>query len=344
MPRPVYSIIIPVYNEEETLPELRRRLGELLDRLDGSGEILLVDDGSTDRSFELMSASVDADSRFRAIRLSRNFGHQLAITAGIDLAQGDAVVIMDADLQDPPEVVVEMAERWREGYHIVYAVRDERIGETRFKQWTASTYYRLFKHLTDVDVPLNVGDFRLVDRHALSAFCAMRENNRYVRGMFSWIGFRQTGVRYKRAPRFAGDTKYPLRRMIRFASDGIVSFSNAPLRVALTLGFIVSALSFLFGVIAIVVKVLGLYEVPGLASITVAVAFLGGMQLVVLGVMGEYIARIHDEVKDRPLYVVSELRGYSADWNDRLPLVGSSAAPRAISNQFGRRSELSGST
>jgi polyisoprenyl-phosphate glycosyltransferase len=307
--RPEYSIVVPIFNEEETLSELIRRLQVVLERLDGPSEVVLVDDGSRDRSYELMLAARETDSRFKVLRLSRNFGHQIAITAGMDVAAGNAVIIMDADLQDPPEVAVEMAARWREGFDVIYGVREERPGETLFKRVTAAAFYRLFRRMTDVETPLDAGDFRLVDRKALEAFKSMRETNRFVRGMFSWIGFRQAGVRFRRDERFAGDTKYPLTKMLKFATDGVVSFSAAPLRLALNLGFIVSGLSFLFGVGAIVSKLAGLYSIPGIASIAVLVSFLGGIQLLVLGFMGEYIARIHDEVKDRPLYLVRDAHG-----------------------------------
>jgi glycosyltransferase involved in cell wall biosynthesis len=307
--RPEYSVVLPIFNEEETLPELVRRLQDLLDRLDGPAEVILVDDGSRDRSYQLMLAAREGDDRFKILRLSRNFGHQIAITAGMDVAAGQAVVIMDADLQDPPEVVVEMAARWREGYDVVYAVREERSGETWFKRVTAAAFYRLFHRMTDVSVPIDVGDFRLVDRRALEAFKSMRESNRYVRGMFGWVGFRQTGVQYPRAERFAGETKYPLTKMLKFATDGIVSFSSEPLRIALKLGFAVSLLSFILGASFLISKLIGLYSVPGLASVAVYVSFIGGIQLLILGVIGEYIARIHDEVKARPLYLVSEAHG-----------------------------------
>jgi polyisoprenyl-phosphate glycosyltransferase len=307
--RPEYSLVVPVHNEEETLPELVRQLALLLERLDGPAEVIFVDDGSTDRSYELMLKAREADSRIKILRLSRNFGHQIAITAGMDVAPGNAVIIMDADLQDPPDVVLEMAARWREGFDVIYGVREERRGDSRFKKATAAAFYRLFRRMSDIDVPLDAGDFRLVDRTALDAFRAMRETNRYVRGMFGWIGFRQVGVRFERAERFAGDTKYPLTKMIKFASDGLVSFSTAPLRFALKLGFLVAGLSFVFGVVALVSKLLGLYSIPGLASIAVFVSFIGGIQLLVLGLMGEYIARIHDEVKGRPLYLVRDAHG-----------------------------------
>ena len=307
---PEYSLVVPIFNEEETLSELARRLTLLLDALDGPAEVVLVDDGSSDRSYELMVAARETDPRFKVLRLSRNFGHQIAITAGMDVAAGNAVIVMDADLQDPPEVVLEMAARWREGFDVIYGVREERPGETRFKKATASAFYRLLRRISNIDVPLDVGDFRLVDRRALEAFKSMRETNRYVRGMFSWIGFRQVGVTFQRDERFAGDTKYPLTKMLKFATDGVVSFSAAPLRLALNLGFAVSALSFAFGVVALISKLAGLYSIPGLASIAVFVAFLGGIQLLVLGLMGEYIARIHDEVKDRPLYLVRDTHGF----------------------------------
>jgi glycosyltransferase involved in cell wall biosynthesis len=306
---PEFSIVIPVYNEEESLPELVRRLGLLIEQLDGPAEVILVDDGSSDRSYEAMVAAHEADSRFKVIRLSRNFGHEMATTAGVDFSSGNAVIIMDADLQDPPEVVLEMASRWREGFDVIYGIREERPGETRLKRATSRAFYRLLRRLSDVEVPLDAGDFRLVDRRAVEAFKAMREKNRYVRGMFGWIGFRQMGVKFQREERFAGDTKYPLTKLVKLATDGIVSFSAAPLRIALNLGFIFAGISFFLGTLAFIFKLVGLYYITGLASIAVFVGFLGGIQLLVLGLMGEYIARIHDEVKDRPLYLVRDLHG-----------------------------------
>jgi glycosyltransferase involved in cell wall biosynthesis len=308
---PTYSLVVPAFNEEGVIPELSGRLIELMDRLDGDCEAILVDDGSRDRTYELMVEAARRDPRIRAVGLSRNFGHQIALTAGVDLAAGDAVIVMDADLQDPPEVVLELATRWREGYDVVYAERRERPGETRFKRSTAAAFYRGFNRISKVEVPVDVGDFRLVDRRALDVFNEMRESNRFVRGMFSWIGLRQTGVAYTRDERFAGETKYPLRKMLRFAATGVISFSSAPLRAALNLGFIVSGISFAYGVWSIVVKLTDIYDVPGWTSIMVVVTFLGGVQLIVLGVIGEYIGDIHDEVKGRPLYVVGELEGFS---------------------------------
>jgi dolichol-phosphate mannosyltransferase len=306
---PTYSLVVPAYNEEAVLPELVARLRKLMDALDGDAEAILVDDGSSDGSYDVMVAAQDEDARFKLIRLSRNFGHEIATTAGLDAASGEAVVVLDADLQDPPEVVLDLAARWREGYEVVYAVRAERAGESRFKKGTAVVFYRLLRRMTEVDMPLDVGDFRLVDRRALDAFRSMRERNRYVRGMFSWIGFRQVGVPFQREERFAGETKYPFSKLLRLAVDGIVSFSAYPLRITLNLGFLVSGLSFVLGCVFVGMKLSGLWKVSGLASIAVFMAFLGGVQLFLLGVMGEYVARIHDEVKRRPLYLVSDSRG-----------------------------------
>jgi glycosyltransferase involved in cell wall biosynthesis len=309
---PTYSFVIPVHDEEDVLTELHQRLTAVLDTLDGSSEIILVDDGSRDRSFDVMFALHERDPRVMLARLSRNFGHQVAISAGLDLAAGDAVMVMDADLQHPPELIPEFIARWREGYEVVYGVMIERAGETQTKRVTARLFYRLLARLSDVDVPAAAGDFRLVDRKVLDAFRSMREQNRYIRGMFSWLGFKQIGVDYTCPPRFAGTSKYTFRKMVRFARDGILSFSNAPLRLVLKAGFAVSALAALSGVATIIAKLFG-HGLPGYASIIVAISFLGGFQLLVLGVIGEYIARIHDEVKDRPLYVVSDLYGFDPD-------------------------------
>ena len=313
---PGYSLVIPIFNEEECLPELLARLDGLMEQLDAPAEVVLVDDGSKDKSYELILDACRRDARFHAIQLSRNFGHQMAITAGLDFAAGDAVVVMDADLQDPPEVVLEMAARWREGCEVVHAVRSERTGESAFKRTTASWFYRVLSKLGDVEVPGNAGDFRLVDRKALDAFRQMRETNRYVRGMWGWVGFRQCTVEYERPPRFAGTTKYPLRKMIKFAFDGIISFSSEPLRLALRVGFVLSLLSIMAGVAAIILKLSGALEVPGWTSMIFAVTFLGGVQLLTIGVMGEYVSRIHDEVRGRPLYLVRETQGFGGP---RLP-------------------------
>jgi glycosyltransferase involved in cell wall biosynthesis len=308
---PDYSIVIPVYDEQEILPALGKRVTSLLGRLDGDAEVILVDDGSRDASFARMLEMSAQDPRFKILQLSRNFGHQAAITAGLDFAVGKAVVVMDADLQDPPEVVLAMAERWREGFEVVYAVRKQRRGESRFKRVTAAAFYRLLRKLSDVDIPADVGDFRLVDRKAVDAYKTMRENDRFVRGMFSWVGFKQIGVPYDRDERIAGETKFPLGRMMRFAIDGIVSFSSAPLRLALALGFVVSALSILYGFVAILLKVSGAFTVPGWTSVIFATSLLGGVQLIVLGVVGEYVGRTYLEAKNRPLYIVNQSAGIS---------------------------------
>jgi len=309
---PEYSIVVPVYDEEDALPEFLRRLRVVADGLDGTVEVILVDDGSRDRSHDVMMDARREDPRIKVVRLSRNFGHQIAITAGLDWAAGHAVVVMDADLQDPPELIPEMARLWRDGSDVVYAVRRERGAEPMLKRWTALVFYSVLRRLTELELPINAGDYRLVDRRALDAFKLMRERNRYVRGMFRWVGFRQTGVEYVREERYAGRTKYPFGKMVRLAIDAIVSFSDAPLRVALNLGFVLAALSILLGGAAIGLKLAGVYTVPGWTSIIVTVAFLGGVQLLVLGVIGEYIARIQDEVRQRPLYVTREMYGIEA--------------------------------
>jgi polyisoprenyl-phosphate glycosyltransferase len=308
-----YSIVIPIYNEEQSFPALVRRLREVLDRLDGPAEVVLVDDGSRDGSYALMLAVNREDPRFKVMQLSRNFGHQIAITAGMDVAAGQAVIVMDADLQDPPEVILQMAARWQEGYEVVYAVRERREGETVFKRKTATLFYGLQRRLAEIDQPVDVGDFRLVDRKALNAFLQMRERNRYVRGMFSWVGFRQTAVPYVRASREAGESKYPLRKMIRLALDGFVGFSTAPLRFALTLGLLMAVASVLYGITAIAVKLAGVADVPGYASLLVTITFLSGVQLMVIGMVGQYVGRIYDEVRARPLYLVREARGFAPE-------------------------------
>lgn len=306
----VYSFIIPVYNEEEILPDLFRQLDQLLARLDGPAEVILVDDGSRDRSGVIAVAQANKDPRYRYLAFSRNFGHQIAITAGMDVAEGDAVIIMDADLQDPPEVVLELVAKWREGYEIVYAQRLSREGESRMKLWTARLFYKTLRRLTAVDIPENVGDFRLVDRKALDTFRAMPERDRFVRGMFGWMGFRQIAVPYHRHARAAGETKYSWGKMLRLASDGIVGFSDLPLRSALWLGLIVSLGAVLFGLYVIGLALHDTNLVPGWASTVVLQAFLSGVNLIMIGVVGLYVGRIHAEVKNRPLYVVARAVGF----------------------------------
>jgi glycosyltransferase involved in cell wall biosynthesis len=306
-----YSIVIPIYNEEETFPELIERVSEVIDLLDGPAEVVLVDDGSRDSSYQLMVEASLRDSRFKVVQLSRNFGHQLAITAGMDASSGQAVIVMDADLQDPPHVILEMAAKWQEGYEVVQAVRERRDGETVFKKTTATLFYNLLRRIAEIEQPVDVGDFRLVDRKALDAFLQMRESNRYIRGMFSWIGFRQTAVPYTRAPRHLGRSKYPLRKMLRFASDGIIGFSTAPLRLALGAGLLLATASVGYGLVAIALKLAGLPYVPGYASLLVTITFLSGVQLIMLGMVGQYVARIYDEARGRPLYLVRDARGFT---------------------------------
>jgi glycosyltransferase involved in cell wall biosynthesis len=308
MPR--FSFVIPVFNEAEGLPEFYSRVTAVVATLDGDAELIFVDDGSTDGSGELLLELQRGDPAVRVIRLARNFGHQIAITAGLDRADGDATIIMDADLQDPPELTQKLVARWEEGYDIVYAVRKRRHGEAWSKQITAALYYKLMGRLARVEIPQNVGDYRLVDRRALDVFRSLRERNRYVRGMFSWVGFRQTGVEYERPARYAGEPSYSLAASWRLAIDGLISFSNVPLQLALGFGFVISIFSFVFGVIAVITKVTDALVVPGWTSIVVAVSFVGGVQLMVLGMLGLYVGRIFDEVKARPLYVVGEAHGF----------------------------------
>jgi polyisoprenyl-phosphate glycosyltransferase len=305
-----YSVVVPIYNEEETFAELTKRLVEVMDQLDGPAEAVLVDDGSTDGSYPLMVQARADDPRFKIVQLSRNFGHQIAITAGMDLASGQAVIVMDADLQDPPHVILDLAAKWQEGYEVVYAVRQHREGETQFKKLSAAMFYTLLRRLGDIDTPMDVGDFRLIDRKALDAFLSMREHNRYVRGMFSWVGFRQAGVPYNRDSRHAGQSKYTLRKMVRLALNGIIGFSTAPLKLVMTGGFLLAGASMLYGLIAIVLKLAGVQMTAGYTSILVAITFLSGVQLAVMGMVGQYVARVYDEARGRPLYLVREARGF----------------------------------
>jgi len=322
MARPRYAFVIPVFNEEQTLEELYTRLAGVMSRLDGDSEVIFVDDGSRDRTFELLLELNRRDPRIRVLRLARNFGHQTAITAGLDYSCASATIIMDADLQDPPEVALDLVARWREGYEIVYAVREQRLGDPWVKRALATGFYRFLRRVTDVSIPVDVGDFRLIDARVLNEFKGMRERNRYVRGMFAWIGFRQTGVPFKRHERFAGSTKYPFRKSLALALDGVLSFSNAPLRVALTFGFLVSGASVLVGLLAVIGYLTGLYAVVrGIASVVVLLTFLGGVQLVVVGMVGLYVGRMYDEVKGRPLYVLWDAYGFGSDtaWDPTPP-------------------------
>ncbi len=300
------SVAVPVFNELESLPELYRRITEVMQGLGQSWELIMIDDGSTDGSREWIEEQAAEEARLRPVIFARNFGHQIGITAGLDYSRGNAVVIMDADLQDPPEVIPELVARWQEGFEVVYAVRAEREGETWFKRFTAALFYRLINRITDVDLPLDTGDFRLMDRAVVDALKRMREQHRFPRAMVAWVGFKQTGVPYRRAARFAGETKYPFRKMLRLALNAITGFSYFPLQIATYLGFVSAILSIFAIPVVAILRLMGNQAFFGQASTLIAVLFLGGVQLISLGILGEYIGRIYDESKGRPLYIVRE--------------------------------------
>lgn len=317
---PVVSLVFPIFNEEAVLPALFERLDNMIIKLQaaagGDIEVIFVNDGSRDRSMALLTERTEVRSWARVLAFSRNFGHQIAVTAGMEHAQGQAVIIMDADLQDPPELLPEMLRLWREGWEVVYAVRTERAGETAFKKLTATLFYRILRHLTNVEIPADTGDFRLMDRKVVNALNQMPEHHRFLRGMAAWVGFRQIGLPYKRDARAAGETKYPFRKMFRLAMDAICSFSHAPLKLATNLGAGIAGISILYGLITIVRYIMlpGSFQ-PGWASLIVVLSFLSGVQLITLGLVGEYIARIYDEVKGRPLYLIAERIGFEKDGN-----------------------------
>ncbi len=309
---PVLSVVVPLYNEAGNVAPLLARLGEVLDGLRDRTdyEIVLVDDGSTDATAAAVRAEMQRRRNVVFVRLSRNFGHQLAATAGLEIAVGDAVVLMDGDLQDPPELIATFLEKWGQGFDVVYAVRRTRPGESRFKLLTARAFYRLINRLTKISIPMDTGDFRLMSRRVVDALRRSPERNRFLRGMVSWVGFNQTSVEYDRDPRYTGSTKYPLGKMLRFAMDGITSFSDIPLRFASYVGFIVSAVAFIYAITVVAFKLFSLRPpayTPGWASTIVAVLFLGGVQLMSLGILGEYLGRVYDEVKGRPLYLIREI-------------------------------------
>lgn len=305
------SIVVPCYNEDAVLPEMHRRLVAVLEQIeDLTFELIYTDDGSNDHTPDLLRELQASDARVRVVTLSRNFGHQLAVTAGLEHATGDALVIVDADLQDPPEVIPEMIARWHDGYQVVYGLRATRAGESRFKRWTAKAFYRLINVVSDIEIPLDVGDFRLLDRKVVDVLLAMPERDRFLRGMVSWIGFKQVAVIYDREPRRAGESKYPFMKMLRFAVDSVISFSFVPLRLAIWVGCGAILASFGGIVYALAIRLYTTTWVRGWASIFTAVLFLGGVQLITLGIVGEYVGRIYAEVKLRPLYVVRERLGF----------------------------------
>ena len=316
--RPTLSIVIPVFNEAAVIPELLSRLMALLQQIDVTAEVIFVDDGSKDGSFELLEGAAREDGRFRLLSLSRNFGHQVATTAGIDYARGEATVIMDADLQDPPEVIVEMLRKWDEGFDVVYGTRASRAGDSLFKILSARLFYRLFASLIPIEAPLDAGDFRLMSRRVVVTLRALRESHRFVRGMVSWLGFKQASVVFHRSPRFAGKTKYPLAKMVRFAVDGVTSFSIVPLRFATYVGLFISLVAIGIAIWATVAHYFLDNVIPGWTTIVVVASLLSSVQLVMIGMLGEYVGRIYEEVKRRPLYVVGDSVNLGARDDDVL--------------------------
>ena len=307
MSSPIYSIIATIFNESGNIPDLYSRVRDVLDSTGESWELILIDDGSTDNSADLIRSYAIQDDRVRPVIFARNFGHQIAVTAGLDYCRGDAVVIIDSDLQDPPELILDLITKWKEGYEVVYAVREEREGEGWFKLITAALFYRMISSITDVNIPMDAGDFRLLDRKVVDVLHQMREKHRFLRGMSSWVGFRQTGVPYRRVARQVGETKYPFRKMFRLAINAVTSFSYFPLQLATYIGFIAAGISILSIPVVIAIRLWGT-ETPLLGQTTtlIAVLFLGGVQLISLGILGEYIGRLYDEAKGRPLYIVRE--------------------------------------
>ena len=309
----MYSIIVPVYNEEEVIDESYRRLSAVMKSMGEPYELIFVNDGSRDRTAEIIYKLSKNDKTVKLLDFSRNFGHQPAVSAGMMYAKGDAVVLIDADLQDPPEEIITMAAKWKEGYDVVYGKRISRQGEGFLKILTAKLYYRILKSMTSVEIPVDTGDFRLMDKKVVSAMNSLQEKNRYVRGLVSWVGFKQVAVEYKRDARFAGVTKYPLKKMLKLAADGITAFSYKPLKIAIGVGFFISAASFLFLLYIVIAKIFFNVGVVGWASTIAIVLFSQGIVLIMLGIMGEYIGRIYDEVKNRPNYIVKEAIGFDED-------------------------------
>jgi polyisoprenyl-phosphate glycosyltransferase len=309
------SVCAPVYNEEELVEEFHRRASAALEGF--HYELIIVNDGSTDSTPAKLDELAARDPNLRVVHLSRNFGHQAALTAGLEHSRGDAVAMLDADLQDPPELIGQMVEEWRGGADVVYMVREERAGETVFKLATARWFYALFGKLAQVQLEPNSGDFRLLDRRALDALLSMGERNRFLRGMTVWVGFKQTAISYKRDPRHAGETKYPIRKMLRFSLDAIASFSHTPLQVATYLGFLFAGVAFIAIPVVIILKFTGGY-LPGFGAVTILILLIGGLQLIALGLIGEYVGRIYDEVKRRPLYIVREQRNEPLALRDDL--------------------------
>ena len=317
--RPRYSIVAPIYNEEGNIQILYDRICQVMDSTGESWELVTVNDGSRDRSLELLEALAQKDPRIKVVNFARNFGHQIAVTAGLDYTSGEAVVIIDADLQDPPEMILEMIERWKAGYQVVYAVREQRKGESWFKLFTAKMFYRVIYRITDVDIPVDTGDFRLMDRKVVDVLKAMREHNRFIRGMTSWVGFKQTGVYYVREARHSGETKYPLKKMVRFAMDAVTSFSYFPLQIMVYVATILGIVALLaIPLVAILRLSIGEGFFGGQATTIVLVLLMSSFQLFFLFILGQYVARTYDETRNRPLYVIADRRGF--DEATALPL------------------------
>lgn len=313
----ICSVVVPVYNEEEVIKETYKRLKAAMDNIKEEYEIIFVNDGSKDKTRDIIMGICETDKTIKLIDFSRNFGHQTAITAGMDFSCGQAVVVIDADLQDPPEIIVKMLEKWREGYDVVFGQRVKREGETFFKKVTSKLFYRTLNRLTEVSIPVDTGDFRLIDRKVCEALKLIKEKNRYIRGIISWLGFKSAPVEFVREKRFAGTTKYPLKKMIKFATDAIMSFSYKPLKIASYFGVFVSFISFVYLIVMIVLKLTGSEFIQGWTSLIAISLFFNGIILIILGIIGEYIGRIYDEAKGRPLYVVSEIVNFDPHTDPR---------------------------
>lgn len=301
-----YSIIVPLYNEEEVIRETYARLTKVMKTLEEPYEIIMINDGSSDRTKNIVEEICKVDKSIKLIDFSRNFGHQIAITAGMENCTGDAIVVIDADLQDPPEVILQMIEKYKSGYDVVYAVRKKRKGETIFKRATAALFYRFLRKMTNINIPVDTGDFRLISRPVCEAMKLLKEKNRFVRGLVSWVGFKQIGIEYVREERYAGVSKYPLKKMIKFSLDGITSFSTKPLRLSGFLGFIVAASGIIYAIYTVICRIFFNRAIAGWTTIVVLITVIGGINMICVGVAGEYIARIYDEVKNRPLYLIKD--------------------------------------
>ncbi|MTJ47309.1 glycosyltransferase family 2 protein [Dolichospermum sp. UHCC 0259] len=312
MNQPIYSLVIPIYNEEENIVEMYRRLHDVMEQLDGDAELILIDDGSRDRSLSMMRELHHRDNRVHYLSLARNFGHQIAVTAGLNFVQGKCIIVMDADLQDPPELILTMIEKWHQEYQVVYAQRISRQKESWLKRLTAYLFYRILRRLAKVDIPVDTGDFCLMDRQVVDILNSMPERNRYIRGLRAWVGFRQTSVLFERNPRFAGDVKYTFGKSLSLAIDGIISFSTVPLRLATYLGIISAAIAMIMIVLVLYWRIFApVSHLIGYTLITISMFFLGSVQLICIGILGEYIGRIYEEVKGRPLYTLKETGGFT---------------------------------